>query len=437
MNIVIIGNGITGITCARNIRKLNSNASITVISEETEHFFSRTALMYIYMGHMKFEHTKPYEDWFWSKNRINLIKAYVKTLNTKDKILLFDNGKSIAYDKLIIASGSKPNKFGWPGENLNGVQGLYSIQDLEEMEKNTKNISSAVLVGGGLIGIEMAEMLHSRSIKVIMFVRENLYWRNVLPQSESQLIGKHIAGHGIDLRFNIELKEIISDDRNRVAGVITNTGETIECQFVGLTAGVKPNIEFLEKNEIETERGILINECFETSIPDVYAAGDCAQFRRPKSGEPAIEQLWYTGKMQAETLAKTICGDKSDYNRGIWFNSAKFFDIEYQTYGQVLSEINDQQKSFYWEHPNGKHAFRANYNNTDESILGFNFIGIRFRQIIAEEWIRERKTIGFVIQNLKKGWFDPEFSKAFYNDISHSYLQSLKFDFMNNKTLES
>jgi NAD(P)H-nitrite reductase large subunit len=379
MNIVIIGNGITGITCARNIRKLNSNASITVISEETEHFFSRTALMYIYMGHMKFEHTKPYEDWFWSKNRINLIKAYVKTLNTKDKILLFDNGKSIAYDKLIIASGSKPNKFGWPGENLNGVQGLYSIQDLEEMEKNTKNISSAVLVGGGLIGIEMAEMLHSRSIKVIMFVRENLYWRNVLPQSESQLIGKHIAGHGIDLRFNIELKEIISDDRNRVAGVITNTGETIECQFVGLTAGVKPNIEFLEKNEIETERGILINECFETSIPDVYAAGDCAQFRRPKSGEPAIEQLWYTGKMQAETLAKTICGDKSDYNRGIWFNSAKFFDIEYQTYGQVLPEINDQQKSFYWEHPNGKHAFRANYNNTDESILGFNFIGIRFR----------------------------------------------------------
>jgi len=135
--------------------------------------------MYIYMGHMKFEHTKPYEDWFWNKNRINLIKDYVKTLNTQDKTLLFDSSKSIAYDKLIIASGSKPNKFGWPGENLNGVQGLYSIQDLEEMEKITKNISSAVLVDGGLIGIEMAEMLHSRSTKVTMLVRENLYWRNV------------------------------------------------------------------------------------------------------------------------------------------------------------------------------------------------------------------------------------------------------------------
>ncbi|HQS50755.1 MAG: FAD-dependent oxidoreductase [Sphingobacteriales bacterium 17-39-43] len=426
MNIVIIGNGITGITCARNVRKLDSNASITVISGETEHFFSRTALMYIYMGHMKFEHTKPYEDWFWKKNRINLIKAYVKSLNSKDKTLHFDNGESIAYDKLIIACGSVPNKFGWPGENLHGVQGLYSIQDLEQMERNTKNISSAVIIGGGLIGIEMAEMLHSRKIEVKMLVRENFYWGNILPREEAQLIGKHISAHGIDLQLNTELKEIISDDQNRVKGVLTNKGEQFECQFVGLTAGVKPNIGFLEKHELETERGILINEYFETSIPHIYAAGDCAQFRNPKPGEPAIEQLWYTGKMQAETLARTICGDKSAYNRGIWFNSAKFFDLEYQTYGQILPEINDQQKSFYWEHPNGKHAFRANYSSKDESISGFNFIGIRFRQIIAEEWIREHKTIGFVIQNLKKGWFDPEFSKAFYNDISHSYLQSLK-----------
>lgn len=426
MNIVIIGNGITGITCARNIRKLDSRACITVISGESEHFFSRTALMYIYMGHMKFEHTKPYEGWFWNKNRINLIRAYVKTLNSKDKILHFENDKSIAYDKLIIASGSIPNKFGWPGENLHGVQGLYSIQDLEQMERNTKNISSAVIVGGGLIGIEMAEMLHSRKIEVKMLVRENLYWSNILPREEAQLIGKHITGHGIDLRFNTELKEIISDDQDHVKGVLTNTGGKFECQFVALTAGVKPNIGFLEKNELETEHGILINEYFETNIPDIYAAGDCAQFRKPKPGEPAIEQLWYTGKMQAETLAKTICGDKSAYNRGIWFNSAKFFDLEYQTYGQVLPEINDQQKSFYWEHPNGKHAFRTNYSSKDESISGFNFIGIRFRQIIAEEWIRERKTIDFVMQNLKRGWFDPEFSKAFYNDISHSYLQSLK-----------
>ncbi len=428
MNIVIIGNGITGITCARNIRKLDSNAAITVISGETEHFFSRTALMYIYMGHMKFEHTKPYEDWFWDKNRISLIRAYVKTLNAKDKLLVFENGKSLNYDKLIIATGSIPNKFGWPGENLKGVQSLYSIQDLEEMERNTTNSSSAVIVGGGLIGIEMAEMLHSRKIHVTIFVRENFYWNNVLPKEEGQLIGRHIADHGIVLRLNTELKEITSDDQNCVTGVISKTGEQLKCQFVGLTTGVKPNIGFIEGDEIETDQGVLINEYFETSMPDVYAAGDCAQFRKPKEGEPAIEQLWYTGKMQAETLAKTICGNKSEYKRGIWFNSAKFFDLEYQTYGKVPSEINQDQKTYYWEHPNGKHAFRASYSIQDDRILGFNFIGIRFRQVVAEEWIREGKTISFVMQNLKKGSFDPEFSKAFYNDILLNYNKSLSGD---------
>jgi NAD(P)H-nitrite reductase large subunit len=153
MNIIIIGNGISGITCARSIRKKNSDATITVISEESEHFYSRTALMYIYMGHMKYENTKPYEDWFWSKNRISLIKASVVSLDTaKKSIQLKDNG-ILFYDKLVLATGSIPNKFGCPGENLKGVQGLYSLQDLEKMDKNTSNITAAVIVGGGLIGI--------------------------------------------------------------------------------------------------------------------------------------------------------------------------------------------------------------------------------------------------------------------------------------------
>ena len=114
-HIVIIGNGISGITAARHIRK-RSDHQITVISAETEHFFSRTALMYIYMGHMKFEHTKPYEDGFWKKNRIDLVKAYVENIDYTVKKLKLDNGNELGYDRLILAVGSKPNKFGWSSE---------------------------------------------------------------------------------------------------------------------------------------------------------------------------------------------------------------------------------------------------------------------------------------------------------------------------------
>ena len=108
-HIVIIGNGIAGITAARHIRK-RSTHRITVISAETDYFFSRTALMYVYMGHMKFEHTKPYEDWFWEKNRIELKRAYVKAVKPEVNCVVFDDDTTLRYDDLIIATGSKPNK---------------------------------------------------------------------------------------------------------------------------------------------------------------------------------------------------------------------------------------------------------------------------------------------------------------------------------------
>ena len=133
-HIVIIGNGISGVTLARHIRKL-SDKKITIISAETEYFFSRTALMYVYMGHMKFEHTQPYENWFWEKNRIDLKTGYVEKVDTNSKALHFTNGETMTYDKLVIATGSKPNKFGWPGQDLDGVMGMYHKQDLENLEK--------------------------------------------------------------------------------------------------------------------------------------------------------------------------------------------------------------------------------------------------------------------------------------------------------------
>src|SRR5690606_19420852 len=111
-----------------------SDKKITIISSETEHFFSRTALMYVYMGHMKFEHLKPYEDWFWKKNRIELHQGFVETIDVTSKKLHFKEGSTMTYDKLVIATGSKPNKFGWKGQDLNGVQGLYSKQDLDNLE---------------------------------------------------------------------------------------------------------------------------------------------------------------------------------------------------------------------------------------------------------------------------------------------------------------
>jgi NAD(P)H-nitrite reductase large subunit len=394
--VIIIGNGISGITAARNIRK-RSNYSITVISGETDHFFSRTALMYIYMGHMKYENTKPYEDWFWKKNKIDLVRDFVEKVDTNSKRLQLKNSGQLQYDILIIASGSKSNKFGWPGQDLKGVQGLYSYGDLEMMEENSKNIKHAVIVGGGLIGIEMAEMLLTRNIKVSMAVRENEFWSNVLPLQEANMISRHVRSHHVDLRLETELKEIQGDANGRVKSIVTNKGETIECQFVGLTVGVSPNIDFLKGSGIETKRGVLVNEFLETNLPDVYALGDCVERKYDLPGRRNIEQVWYTGRMMGEVVAQTICGEKTSYEPGPWFNSAKFFDIEYQTYGNVWNELKPNESEFYWEHPGGTKCVHVVWDTGTNRFLGLNTFGIR------------KKNVDFVMGHLTEANFDPEF----------------------------
>jgi len=418
--IVIIGNGISGITAARHIRKM-SDHEITVISAETDHFFSRTALMYIYMGHMKFENTKPYEDWFWEKNRINLVRKFVKNVDTDNKKLEYEGGGSIDYDILILGTGSKSNKFGWPGQDLIGAQGLYNFQDLENLEKNSSGASRAVIVGGGLIGVEMTEMLLSRNIPVTFLVREEHFWSIVFPVEESKMISRHMHEHHVDLRLSTELKEILADENGNVRAAVTNKGEEIKCEIVGLTAGVSPNINFLKDSKVEAERGIMVDEFLETNVPDVYAIGDCAQFRTPLPNRRPIEQVWYTGRMMGETVAHTICKEKTAYKPGIWFNSAKFFDIEYQTYGHVWAQLKEGEETFYWEHQNGKISFRVVFDEQERFVKGFNVMGMRLRHEVCDKWLSERRKVDYVVEHLRDANFDPEFFSKHESEIQASF----------------
>ncbi len=419
MHIVIIGNGISGITAARFLRK-RSEHQITVISAETDHFFSRTALMYIYMGHMRYQDTKPYEDHFWEKNRITLKKAYVKSVDFNNKSLQLDNG-TLAYDKLILAVGSSPNKFGWPGQDLKGVGGLYSYQDLERMEHYSKDLKHAVIVGGGLIGIEMAEMFHSRHIPVTFLVREASYWDAVLPPEESQMINRHILENGIDLRLSTELKEILPNENGEARAAVTNKGETVDCQFVGLTAGVHPNIGFLKDTALEVQKGIIVNEYLETNIKDVYAIGDCAQASKPAPGRRPIEAIWYTGRMMGETVAHNITNNKVAYKPETWFNSAKFFDIEYQVYGNMRATLIEGHETIYWEHPDGKKSIRVNYNKATGAIEGFNLMGVRYRHEVCKKWVETQTPIEEVLANLGLANFDPEFFEQYEEFVVEAY----------------
>jgi pyruvate/2-oxoglutarate dehydrogenase complex dihydrolipoamide dehydrogenase (E3) component len=239
------------------------------------------------------------------------------------------------------------------------------------------------------------------------------------------------------------LDEIIGDENGQVKAIRTKSsehrpGEEIECQFVGLTVGVSPNISLLkvpQGNMIGREKpafvlgvggiklniGILVNEFLETNITDVYAIGDCVEHEIPPKGRKNLEQIWYTGRIMGETIARTITGKRTKYQPGIFFNSAKFFNIEYQTYGQVPAEPPAGTKTYYWEHSSGRICVRINYSAENQAVTGMNTFGIRMRHEVWDGWISSGKSIEYVLENLSKANFDPEFYKQYEAEILEKY----------------
>ena len=214
MHLVILGNGIAGTTAARHARKASPDLAITMVSDESDVPYARTALMYPPMGVLRREHLKLYEDRFWPDNRITLVRARATGISTAaaQRQVLLDDGKALPFDALVLATGSVPRFAGWPGQDLPGVRGFYSLPDLDALEAAIPGLvergERAVIVGGGLIGVELAEVLHTRGVPVTHLVRDLHYWGGILPDEESRLVADHIRSRGVDLRAQTELAEI-------------------------------------------------------------------------------------------------------------------------------------------------------------------------------------------------------------------------------------
>lgn len=414
MDILIIGNGITGITAALRLREKQPDWNIAIISGESSFHYSRPALMYIFMGHQTYQETKPYPDSLWADERLELIRDWVVGIDTGASTLSLKRQGTRRYDKLLIASGSKSNMFGWPGQDLGGVQGLYDLADLSRLYENVKTTRQAVIVGGGLIGIELAEMLHSVNVEVTFLVREKAYWDNVLPREEAEMINRLILKQSMGLELETSLAEIVDDGEGRCCAVTTDAGARIECQLVGLTAGVSPRIDVVQGTAIESGRGILVDTQLRTSVENVFAAGDCAEIVQPPGLRNLLQQVWYTGKYQGKHVADVMAGGSDEYRPGIWHNAAKFLDVEYQTYGRV-NMGDENTRDLYWEAPDGEHSIRLVF--TPEKIMGFNLMGIRFRHEVCERWLREERPLEYVLEHLGEANFDPEFFRSYTHEL--------------------
>ncbi len=412
MSVVIIGNGVAGISAAITIRKQDKSIPIQVISNETSHFYSRTALMYIAMGIMRLEDTEPYERNFYKQNNITLINDTVTKINhSSQKIELMEQG-SLSYDSLLLATGSVPAMFDWPGQDLHGVVNFITYQDLEKVMSQINSVKRAVVVGGGLIGIELVEVLRHRGIEVTFLIREDTFWPRALSPEEGKIIEKEMAAHGVTVKMSTELKEIHGENGS-VVGISTNEDEIISAQLVGITTGVFPNISLAKDSGIPTQRGILVNDFLQTEIKNIFAAGDCVERKNVNKDEPPIISIWYTSRDMGKIAGKNILGDEISYSMGKWYNSAKFFDLEYTSVGHYLP-VNNTEKNIYIESKYANSIQTVRLVHQDNIITGFSALGSRWDHEIIQRLIDDKKTIEYFKENYKQAQFNPE---LFCNDL--------------------
>jgi NADPH-dependent 2,4-dienoyl-CoA reductase/sulfur reductase-like enzyme len=259
-------------------------------------------------------------------------------------------------------------------------------------------------------------MLRTRGIGVTLLVREAGYQAKVLPAEASAMVNDEIRRHGVDLRLSTEIAQIETGSDGRAIAVVTSHGDRVACDFLALTIGVQPNVAWLEGSGIEIERGVLVDEALRTNVEGIFAAGDCAELRTPGPGRRATEPLWYTARQQGLVAAYGLTGEPRPYRPGLFYNSAKFFDLEYQVYGRIEPEPRAGEATLLARSPDGRQALHVQYldGTRDEpgAVVGFNAMGVRLRHDVCAAWIAGKTPLREVVARLSEADFDPEFAPS-------------------------
>ena len=428
MHYVIVGNGVCGIEAALALRRRDAEARITLVSDEHDHFYSRPALMYVFAGQTSLRDTEPYDRGLYERLRFERVRGRVAALDPAGRSLGLDGGRSVGYDRLLLAVGSQARPAPWPGAAGGGLHYFVTLRDLEGLDREARPGMRAVVVGGGLIGVEVAEVLLARGLEVTFAVRENWYFPLALDEREAEMVAEHMRAHGVDVRLGVNVEAVSRDAGGALRGVRLgpaprSAGEPadVPCDLLVSAIGVVPNTGFLAASGLRLSKGgaIEVDAALMTSAPDVWAAGDCANVTWA-DGSRRPEQLWYTAREQGRVAARAMLGDAAAYDRGTWYNSAKFFDLEWTTAGVVPVSLDWDDtpiapapgvRSWFQRVPGRLESQRIVVEG--ERVVGFNMLGSRWNHERFLDWIRERRPLDWVLAHLGEAQFDEELSPSF------------------------
>lgn len=288
---VLIGSGPGSMSAAEAIRSRDDSAEIVVVGAGRNGYYSRPGLAYYLAKEEPEAALFPFPPRDIDRLGAQMLPESAVRIDPAARRVTLETGQALPYDRLLVATGSLAVRIDVPGLDLDGVTKLDDMDDARDLIKRSRGAKSAVVVGGGITALEIAEGLTARNVHVHYFMRKDRYWSNVLSETESRMVEAGLRAKGVQIHTFTELARILGRN-GRVAAVETHDGTQIPCDLVAVAIGVLPQKALGEAAGLDCARGILVDSYLRSSVPDIFAAGDVAEVRDPVTGKGSIEVLW-------------------------------------------------------------------------------------------------------------------------------------------------
>lgn len=333
-NYVIIGNGVAAVGCIEGIKSVDKDAKIKLISEERYHVYGRPLISYYLEGKTDLSRMKYRPDNFYEENNVEVFygKKAVK-LDSRKKTITIDDGSEISYDTVCVATGSSP--FVPPIDGFENVKNKFTFMTLDDtlsLEKSIDKNKKVFIVGAGLIGLKCAEGLFGRVSQITVCDLADRVLSSILDNECAALMQRRLEKNGIEF---ILKDSAVRFEKNKA---IMKSGKEVSFDILVMAVGVRPNISLVKEAGGDVGRGIIVSDKSETSLIDVYSAGDCTECYDISCGKRRPLSILPNAYIQGQTAGINMAGGNSSFDNAIPMNSIGFFGLHAMSAGSYFSK---------------------------------------------------------------------------------------------------
>jgi len=400
---LIVGDGIAGSSAAETLREEDPEADVTVVTDEGEALYNRILIKEFAKGKLPEAPISIHEPEWYDERDIDLrLNTYVTDVDADAHEVHTHEGDTLDYDKLLIATGGTPAQLPVENSDAEGVHHFWTFQDARKIREHAAEADTGIVVGAGLLGIDLAAVCGAQGIDAHYLMRGDRWWRYALSSEGAEIIHDALEELGVTPVFDSGVDHFEVDDDGHVTGAVDPNGEHYDGEFVGAAIGLDFNTEWLAGTDVECDDGVVVDEYMQTGVEDVYAAGDITQFYDVIVGTRTQNGAWGSAKEQGAVAAENMAADaeKTEF-RWVPSYSITHFDFPFLSFGHPTLGENTAERSY------GEGEWRS-LTFYEGQLVGGVLIGDLSQQSTYKQLIREQRQVADQTDVLLEKNVDPD-----------------------------